>query len=141
MAVPEAQPLPQQQQMHQQQAAGHQLPTQVGPKPSPAYRVVKAIIEKKDDGPGSRCGHTLTSVAAVGDERSPGYMGPRLLLFGGATALEGSSAAAGPQTSSANSGIRLAGATADVHCYDVLSNKWTRYGRMMQEDVMHCWMF
>ena len=21
----------------------------------------------------------------------------------------------------------LAGATADVHCYDVLSNKWTRY--------------
>jgi hypothetical protein len=23
--------------------------------------------------------------------------------------------------------IGLAGATADVHCYDVLSNKWTRY--------------
>jgi hypothetical protein len=22
----------------------------------------------------------------------------------------------------------LAGATADVHCYDVLSNKWSRYG-------------
>lgn len=84
------------------------------------------MIEKKDDGPGPRCGHTLTAVAAVGEEGSPSYIGPRLILFGGATALEGSSAQAGPQTPSGNAGIRLAGATSDVHCYDVTSNKWTR---------------
>ncbi|XP_058105233.1 serine/threonine-protein phosphatase BSL3 [Magnolia sinica] len=98
-----------------------------GPRPAPTYSVVNAIIEKKEDGPGSRCGHTLTAVAAVGEEGTPGYIGPRLILFGGATALEGNSAAAGPPSSSAGgAGIRLAGATADVHCYDVLSNKWSR---------------
>ncbi|KAG9445276.1 hypothetical protein H6P81_016616 [Aristolochia fimbriata] len=97
-----------------------------GPRPAPTYSVVNAIIEKKEDGPGSRCGHTLTAVAAVGEEGTPGYIGPRLILFGGATALEGNSAASGPPSSAGNAGIRLAGATADVHCYDVLSNKWTR---------------
>lgn len=97
-----------------------------GPRPAPSYRVVSAIIEKKEDGPGSRCGHTLTAVAAVGEEGTPGYIGPRLILFGGATALEGNSAATGPPSSGGNAGIRLAGATADVHCYDVLANKWTR---------------
>ncbi|XP_072951204.1 serine/threonine-protein phosphatase BSL2 homolog isoform X1 [Typha angustifolia] len=95
-----------------------------GPRPAPAYSVVNAIIEKKEDGPGCRCGHTLTAVAAVGEEGTPGYVGPRLILFGGATALEGNSAA--PPSSAGSAGIRLAGATADVHCYDVLSNKWTR---------------
>ncbi|XP_039140841.1 serine/threonine-protein phosphatase BSL2 homolog [Dioscorea cayenensis subsp. rotundata] len=95
-----------------------------GPRPAPTYTVVNAIIEKKEDGPGSRCGHTLTAVAAVGEEGSPGYIGPRLILFGGATALEGNSAA--PPSSAGSAGIRLAGATADVHCYDVLSNKWSR---------------
>lgn len=97
-----------------------------GPRPAPSYRVVSAIIEKKEDGPGSRCGHTLTAVASVGEEGTPGYIGPRLILFGGATALEGNSAATGPPSSGGNAGIRLAGATADVHCYDVLANKWTR---------------
>lgn len=97
-----------------------------GPRPAPSYRVVSAIIEKKEDGPGSRCGHTLTAVAAVGEEGTPGYIAPRLILFGGATALEGNSAATGPPSSGGNAGIRLAGATADVHCYDVLANKWTR---------------
>ncbi|KAM0951997.1 putative protein-serine/threonine phosphatase [Dioscorea sansibarensis] len=95
-----------------------------GPRPAPTYTVVNAIIEKKEDGPGSRCGHTLTAVAAVGEEGTPGYIGPRLILFGGATALEGNSAA--PPSSAGSAGIRLAGATADVHCYDVLSNKWSR---------------
>lgn len=85
-----------------------------------------AIIEKKDDGPGPRCGHTLTSIAAVGEEGTPGYIGPRLILFGGATALEGSQAAAGPPTPNGSAGVRLAGATADIHCYDVISNRWTR---------------
>ncbi|XP_065033040.1 serine/threonine-protein phosphatase BSL3-like isoform X1 [Musa acuminata AAA Group] len=95
-----------------------------GPRPAPTFSVVNAIIEKKEDGPGCRCGHTLTAVAAVGEEGTPGYIGPRLILFGGATALEGNSAA--PASPAGSAGIRLAGATADVHCYDVLSNKWTR---------------
>ncbi|XP_038970458.1 serine/threonine-protein phosphatase BSL3 isoform X1 [Phoenix dactylifera] len=95
-----------------------------GPRPAPTYSVVNAIIEKKEDGPGCRCGHTLTAVAAVGEEGTSGYIGPRLILFGGATALEGNSAT--PPSSAGSAGIRLAGATADVHCYDVLSNKWTR---------------
>ncbi|KAK6163653.1 hypothetical protein DH2020_000517 [Rehmannia glutinosa] len=97
-----------------------------GPRCAPTYSVVNAIMEKKEDGPGPRCGHTLTAVPAVGEEGSPGYIGPRLILFGGATALEGNSAASGTPTSAGSAGIRLAGATADVHCYDVLTNKWSR---------------
>ncbi|KAL7608023.1 serine/threonine-protein phosphatase BSL3 [Lactuca sativa] len=97
-----------------------------GPRHAPNYSVVNAILEKKEDGPGPRCGHTLTAVAAVGEEGTPNYMGPRLILFGGATALEGNSANAGTPTSAGGAGIRLSGATADVHCYDVLTNKWSR---------------
>ncbi|KAG6478437.1 hypothetical protein ZIOFF_061879 [Zingiber officinale] len=104
--------------------AGQQRPVVVGPKPAPTYSVVDAVIEGKDDGPTSRCGHTFTAIAAVGEEGTPGHIGPRLILFGGATALEGNSAA--PPSPAASAGIRLAGATADVHCYDVLTNKWTR---------------
>ncbi|KAM3271662.1 hypothetical protein ACQJBY_042083 [Aegilops geniculata] len=95
-----------------------------GPRPAPGYTVVDALMDKKEDGPGCRCGHTLTAVPAVGEEGSPGYIGQRLILFGGATALEGNNAT--PPSSTGSAGIRLAGATADVHCYDVLSNKWTR---------------
>ncbi|KAK4779550.1 hypothetical protein SAY87_015656 [Trapa incisa] len=109
---------PQQQQLQQSAV--------VGPRPAPTYTAVNAITEKKEDGPGPRCGHTLTAVAAVGDEGKPGYIGPRLILFGGATALEGNSAASGTPSSAGSAGIRLAGATADVHCYDVLTNKWSR---------------
>lgn len=83
-----------------------QVPPVAGPRPAPTYSVVNAIIEKKEDGPGPRCGHTLTAVAAVGEEGSPGYIGPRLILFGGATALEGNSAAAGPPASAGAAGIR-----------------------------------
>ncbi|KAJ6691601.1 SERINE/THREONINE-PROTEIN PHOSPHATASE [Salix purpurea] len=115
-----------------------------GPRHAPTYSVVNAIIEKKEDGPGPRCGHTLTAVIAVGEEGTPGYIGPRLILFGGATALEGNSASTGTPSSAGSAGIRsgnrmvffsscvvhigsgLAGATADVHCYDVLTNKWSR---------------
>ncbi|KAK6138224.1 hypothetical protein DH2020_028058 [Rehmannia glutinosa] len=96
-----------------------------GPRCAPTYSVVNAIIEKKEDGPGPRC-HTLTAVPAVGEEGSPGYIGPRLILFGGATALEGNSAQSGTPSSAGSAGIRLAGATADVHSYDVLTNKWSR---------------
>ncbi|KAH6774811.1 BRI1 suppressor 1 3 [Perilla frutescens var. hirtella] len=97
-----------------------------GPRCAPTYSVVNALMDKKEDGPGPRCGHTLTAVPAVGEEGSPGYIGPRLILFGGATALEGNSAASGTPSSAGSAGIRLAGATADVHCYDVLTNKWSR---------------
>ncbi|KAG0587730.1 hypothetical protein KC19_2G187400 [Ceratodon purpureus] len=111
----------------QQQQQGVVAVQVAGPRPAPAYRVVSAVIEKKEDGPGPRCGHTLTAVAAVGEEGAPGYVGPRLILFGGATALEGNtSAAGGPQAATPGAGIRLAGATADVHCYDVNSRKWSR---------------
>ncbi|KAG7591161.1 Calcineurin-like phosphoesterase domain ApaH type [Arabidopsis thaliana x Arabidopsis arenosa] len=115
----------------QQQAAAvvgqEQQPAQVvGPRCAPTYSVVDAMMDKKEDGPGPRCGHTLTAVPAVGDEGTPGYIGPRLVLFGGATALEGNSGGTGTPTSAGSAGIRLAGATADVHCYDVLTNKWTR---------------
>ncbi|KAJ4781560.1 Serine/threonine-protein phosphatase [Rhynchospora pubera] len=99
-------------------------PVVAGPRPAPNYSAVNAVIEKKEDGPGCRCGHTLTAVPAVGEEGTPGYIGPRLILFGGATALEGNSAA--PPSPAGSAGIRLAGATADVHCYDVPSNKWSR---------------
>ncbi|XP_071705693.1 serine/threonine-protein phosphatase BSL3-like [Rutidosis leptorrhynchoides] len=97
-----------------------------GPRLAPNYSVVNAILEKKEDGPGPRCGHTLTAVAAVGEEGTASYIGPRLILFGGATALEGNSANAGTPSSAGGAGIRLSGATADVHCYDVLTNKWSR---------------
>ncbi|RID66481.1 hypothetical protein BRARA_D01619 [Brassica rapa] len=108
-------------------SAQQQPPPVAGPRCAPPYSVVNAILEKKEDGPGPRCGHTLTAVPAVGEERSANYIGPRLILFGGATALEGNSGGTGTPTSAGSAGgIRLAGATADVHCYDVLTNKWSR---------------
>ncbi|XP_011008746.1 PREDICTED: serine/threonine-protein phosphatase BSL3-like [Populus euphratica] len=110
----------------QQVVQSQQQSPLVGPRHAPTYSVVNAIIEKKEDGPGPRCGHTLTAVIAVGEEGTPGYIGPRLILFGGATALEGNSASTGTPSSAGSAGIRLAGATADVHCYDVLTNKWSR---------------
>ncbi|KAF9665337.1 hypothetical protein SADUNF_Sadunf16G0112300 [Salix dunnii] len=159
------------------QAQAQQQSPVVGPRHAPTYSVVNANMDKKEDGPGPRCGHTLTNVAAVGEEGTPGYIGPRLILFGGATALEGNSASTGTPSSAGSAGITgyassmkvfacmvtrsiknmcnlnvvfclvvfyfgeieltfsaisyevvlgLAGATADVHCYDVLTNKWTR---------------
>ncbi|KAK6929035.1 Calcineurin-like phosphoesterase domain, ApaH type [Dillenia turbinata] len=96
------------------------------PRPAPNYAVVNTIMEKKEDGPGPRCGHTLTAVAPVGEEGSPNYIGPRLILFGGATSLEGNSAPAESPTSPGGSAIRLAGATADIHCYDIMSRTWSR---------------
>ncbi|CAA2956977.1 serine threonine- phosphatase BSL3-like [Olea europaea subsp. europaea] len=79
----------------------------VGPRCAPTYSLVNAIIEQKEDGPGPRCGHTLTAVQAVGEEGSPGYIGPRLILFGGATALEGNSGASGTPSSAGSAGIRM----------------------------------
>ena len=90
----------------QQQSQVQQSPV-AGPRTAPTYTVVNAVIEKKEDGPGPRCGHTLTAVTAVGEEGSPGFIGPRLILFGGATALEGNSAASGTPTSAGSAGISM----------------------------------
>ncbi|CAK9194325.1 unnamed protein product [Sphagnum troendelagicum] len=116
----------QQQHHHQQLLQGGGGGATAGPRPAPAYRVVNTICEKREDGPGPRCGHTLTAVATVGEEGSPGYVGPRLILFGGATALEGNTGPVSPQGTPGGAGIRLAGATADVHCFDINSNRWSR---------------
>lgn len=92
------------QEQSQAQAAAQVV---AGPRCAPPYSVVDALMDKKEDGPGPRCGHTLTAVPAVGEEGTPGYIGPRLVLFGGATALEGNSGGTGTPTSAAPSaGIR-----------------------------------
>eukprot|EP00271_Cylindrocystis_brebissonii_P001162 TRINITY_DN11466_c0_g1_i1.p1 TRINITY_DN11466_c0_g1~~TRINITY_DN11466_c0_g1_i1.p1 ORF type:complete len:942 (+),score=168.46 TRINITY_DN11466_c0_g1_i1:136-2961(+) len=88
------------------------------PKFAPTYEPIECSGEQ----PGPRCGHTLTSVAAVGEPDSAGYVAAKLILFGGATALEGSGGAA----AGGAAGIRLAGATADVHSFDVASRTWTK---------------
>ncbi|KAF1879028.1 hypothetical protein Lal_00047700 [Lupinus albus] len=79
--------------------------------PAPTYRKLDSYWDTDQDSPGPRCGHTLTAVAATK------LHGPRLILFGGATAIEGGSSSA--------PGIRLAGVTNSVHSYDVLTRKWT----------------
>ncbi|GKB93378.1 hypothetical protein Tco_0979515 [Tanacetum coccineum] len=53
----------------------HVVSGEVWLRHAPNYSVVNAILEKKEDGSGPRCGHTLTSVAAVGEEGSTRYMG------------------------------------------------------------------
>ncbi|KAL7598263.1 serine/threonine-protein phosphatase BSL1 [Lactuca sativa] len=82
-------------------------------QPAPAYSPLETFWDTEDDAPGPRCGHTLTAVAPTKSQ------GPRLILFGGATAIGG-----GP--SSAVPGIRLDGVTNSVHVYDVITRKWTR---------------
>ncbi|XP_022728445.1 serine/threonine-protein phosphatase BSL1-like isoform X2 [Durio zibethinus] len=81
--------------------------------PAPTYRTLETYWDSDEDAPGPRCGHTLTAVAATKTH------GPRLILFGGTTAIEGG-------TSSSTPGIRLAGVTNSVHSYDVLTRKWSR---------------
>uniref|UniRef100_A0A2N9GJU6 Serine/threonine-protein phosphatase n=1 Tax=Fagus sylvatica TaxID=28930 RepID=A0A2N9GJU6_FAGSY len=81
--------------------------------PAPSYRSLETYWDTEEDAPGPRCAHTLTAVAASKSH------GPRLILFGGATAIEGGASSSAP-------GIRLAGVTNSVHSYDVLTRKWTR---------------
>eukprot|EP00232_Nephroselmis_pyriformis_P020890 CAMPEP_0182865234 /NCGR_PEP_ID=MMETSP0034_2-20130328/7583_1 /TAXON_ID=156128 /ORGANISM="Nephroselmis pyriformis, Strain CCMP717" /LENGTH=859 /DNA_ID=CAMNT_0024997525 /DNA_START=139 /DNA_END=2715 /DNA_ORIENTATION=- len=69
--------------------------------------------------PGPRCGHTLTALMGPNGD----VEGTRLILFGGATALEG---AASRDSNSSGAGIRLAGATADVHSFDVKTGTWIK---------------
>lgn len=80
--------------------------------PAPDYRYLESYWDTDEDAPGPRCGHTLTAVAATKTH------GPRLILFGGATAIGGGNGGA--------PGIRLDGVTNSVHSYDVLTRKWTR---------------
>ncbi|XP_047942487.1 serine/threonine-protein phosphatase BSL1-like isoform X2 [Salvia hispanica] len=77
--------------------------------PAPEYRYLESYWDTDEDAPGPRCSHTLTAVAATKTH------GPRLILFGGATAI-----------ASGNGGIRLDGVTNSVHSYCVLTRKWTR---------------
>jgi len=95
-----------------------------GPRLAPGYTVVDAAMDKKEDGPGCRCGHTLTAVPAVGEEGSPGYVGPRLILFGGATALEGNSAT--PPSSAGSAGIRTPPLQPELLLFQMVS--WIVYG-------------
>ncbi|KAK8702179.1 hypothetical protein V6N13_020546 [Hibiscus sabdariffa] len=81
--------------------------------PAPTYHTLETSWDTDEDAPGPRCGHTLTAIAATKT------LGPRLILFGGATAIEGGGSSASP-------GIRLAGVTNSVHSYDVLTRKWTK---------------
>ncbi|KAM7495932.1 hypothetical protein LguiA_020346 [Lonicera macranthoides] len=81
--------------------------------PAPTYRTLETYWDTDDDAPGPRCAHTLTAVSASQSH------GARLILFGGATAIEGGSSSSAP-------GIRLAGVTNSIHSYDVLTRKWTR---------------
>ncbi|KAL8513489.1 hypothetical protein ACS0TY_012815 [Phlomoides rotata] len=80
--------------------------------PAPDYRYLESYWDTDEDAPGPRCGHTLTAVAATKTH------GPRLILFGGATAIGGGNGGA--------AGIRLDGVTNCIHSYDVLTRKWTR---------------
>ncbi|KAK4275091.1 hypothetical protein QN277_018230 [Acacia crassicarpa] len=48
----------------------------------------------------------LCAVAVIGEEGTPRYIGPRLILFGGATALEGNSTASRTPSSVGNAGIQ-----------------------------------
>ncbi|GFZ19496.1 BRI1 suppressor 1 (BSU1)-like 1 [Actinidia rufa] len=82
--------------------------------PAPTYRSLEAYWDTDDDAPGPRTGHTLTAVGATKSH------GPRLILFGGATAIEGGASSSAP-------GIRLAGVTNSIHSYDILTRKWTRH--------------
>ncbi|KAF7120302.1 hypothetical protein RHSIM_Rhsim13G0018600 [Rhododendron simsii] len=58
--------------------------------PAPTYRSLETFWDTDDDAPGPRCAHTLTAVAATKTH------GPRLILFGGATAIEGGASSSAP---------------------------------------------
>ncbi|KAM0950662.1 putative protein-serine/threonine phosphatase [Dioscorea sansibarensis] len=79
--------------------------------PAPKYEPAPGTWATDADAPGFRCAHTLTAVAPTKS------YGPRLILFGGATAIEGGGLIPG---------IRLAGVTNSVHSYDVRSGIWTK---------------
>ncbi|KVI03950.1 Kelch-type beta propeller [Cynara cardunculus var. scolymus] len=114
-------------------------------QPAPTYHPLETYWDTEDDGPGRRCGHTLTAVAQTKSH------GPRLILFGGATAIGGGPSSAAPGIRNYPFFVRylsvvgfsscklidsfslfnreilgLDGVTNSVHVYDVLTRKWTR---------------
>lgn len=60
---------------------------------APSYRPAEVSWEAAGDSPGPRCAHTLTAVPATGSH------GPRLILFGGITAIGGSPSGPGISSS------------------------------------------
>ncbi|KAI3741839.1 hypothetical protein L1987_59517 [Smallanthus sonchifolius] len=77
--------------------------------PAPTYFPLEANWDTDDNAPGPRCGHTLTAVAQTKSH------GPRLILFGGATAIEGGTSA----------GISPAGhSTDDLYVLDLSNDKY-----------------
>ncbi|KAF2597679.1 hypothetical protein F2Q68_00009817 [Brassica cretica] len=58
--------------------------------PAPQYKTIETFWDEEEDAPGPRCAHTLTAVAATKTH------GPRLILFGGATAIEGGNSSSVP---------------------------------------------
>ncbi|KAK1370471.1 Serine/threonine protein phosphatase BSL1-like protein [Heracleum sosnowskyi] len=68
---------------------------------APTYQPFQSFWDSDDDA------HTLTAIAPTKTH------GPRLILFGGTTAIEGGG----------GFGIRLVGVTNSVHCYDVQREK------------------
>ncbi|RZC89756.1 hypothetical protein C5167_035751 [Papaver somniferum] len=73
---------------------------------------MKTNWDTDEDAPGPRCGHTLTAVAATKSH------GPRLILFGGATAIEG-----GPAGHS----------TDDLYVLDLINDKF-KWHRVVVQD-------
>lgn len=51
--------------------------------PAPEYYRLDSHYDTDEDHPGPRCAHTLTAIAPTNNH------GARLILFGGATAVEG----------------------------------------------------
>ena len=101
----------------------------VAPRPR-SFLVQAKNPSRPQNLPGPRCGHTLTALSSAPD-RSPDI----LILIGGATALEGGSeggkggedlAASPSGSASSSAGIRLAGATSDVHVMHVSTGLWER---------------
>ena len=95
------------------------------PRPR-SFLVAAKNSSKPQNLPGPRCGHTLTALSSA-PERPPDI----LILIGGATALEGGNSkpedlTSSPTSPAASSGIRLAGATSDVHIMNVASGLWER---------------
>ena len=65
----------------------------------------------------------------------------KLVMFGGATALEGTSrgdsASPGTPGPSSGAGIRLAGATNDIHVFDVAAGLWEKITPDGEVSLLH----
>ncbi|CAI5466783.1 unnamed protein product [Closterium sp. Yama58-4] len=88
-------------------AITHQSLAKMGMEDGEPPRIAPAYTPCAFEGesPGPRCGHTLTAVTPIGEPGSANYIGPRLILFGGAAAMErGKGPAAGAAALNRKSG-------------------------------------